>query len=246
MKQSKVVFDKALLSQVIYNNVAQEQTNLLIDYAKKKIIEIGDKIQQWGGRNHMYRTGNLLNSLCWGVSFDNKLVDSGFYREETIHSSKGVDKDGRAYLHEFSPYRYAFPVEGRRLAQEYIKRYGNVGGKGWWRVFWAILAPYWGFWERGFTQTHGLSHNPRYGHNAKGIIRGATFQQFAVMSQTYDVISKDLTPAKTTIKVGVPTYTPSFDIQGRNGGKQHIMGTMERAYANRVDKAQYGRRKKYK
>ncbi len=232
MKQSKVVFDKALLSQVIYNNVAQEQANRLVDYAKEKIIEIGDKIQQWGSRNHMDRTGNLLNSLCWGVSFDNKLVDSGFYREETIHSSKGIDKDGRAYLHEFSPYRYAFPVEGRRLAQEYIKRYGNVGGKGMWRVFLAVLAPYWGFWEEGFHLKH------------KG--GGMSFLQFAVMAQTYDVISKDLTPAKTTIKVGVPTYTPSFDIQGRNGKKQHVMGTMERAYANRIDNPYYGRRKKRK
>lgn len=41
-----------------------EQNRLLIEYAKKEIVKLGKNIEAYHSRNHMDRTGNLLNSLC--------------------------------------------------------------------------------------------------------------------------------------------------------------------------------------
>ena len=62
-------------------------------------------------------------------------------------------------------------------------------------VFFAILAPYWGYWEKGFNMKVGWEGN-----------RTAIFQQFAVMSQFYDIVKSNLKPARTRLKVYVPKY----------------------------------------
>ena len=77
MKESKVIFDAKKLAAEIMKNVSAEQTNRLIEYAKQTILEIGNKIQTYHSRNHMYRSGHLLRSLCCGVSYDGKLVVNG-------------------------------------------------------------------------------------------------------------------------------------------------------------------------
>lgn len=199
MKQSQVKFNPEALRKTLLKNLTEQQTQLLIDYAKEKIRLLGDSIMLYNSRNHMDRTGNLLDSLCWGVSYDGKLAEGGFYRDATAR--------GASYLHEWlsGDVKYLLPVSGHQLAEQYLNSYGNNGAKGW-KVFFAILAPYWGYWEKGFTQIHGLSHNPKYKHNAKGIIRGATFQQFAVMTQFYDVVRQDLKPARTRFRVSVAKY----------------------------------------
>ena len=79
MKESKVIFDAKKLAAEMMKNLSAEQTNRLIEYAKQTILEIGNKIQTYHSRNHMYRSGHLLRSLCCGVSYDGKLVYSGFY-----------------------------------------------------------------------------------------------------------------------------------------------------------------------
>ena len=61
-------------------------------------------------------TGNLLNSLCWGVAYSGELKASGFFRN--AQSTK------ISYLHEWSTEYAAFPVDGHSLAAEYIERYG--------------------------------------------------------------------------------------------------------------------------
>lgn len=165
---------------------SEEQSRLLIEYAKRKVTEIGNRIQEYHSRNHMDRTGNLLNSLCWGVSYDGKLVEGGFYREQ---GAAGV-----SFLHEWfsGDEKYLYPVDGHNLAASYIQKYGNNGAKGW-RVFFAILAPYWGYWEKGFSMYHN------YGGYS-------TFHQFAVMTQYYDEVKKELKPARTRFRTSVVKY----------------------------------------
>lgn len=202
MKESKLInFKPRALKRQMFNNLVEVQTQRLIGYAEQTIKDIGNKIQTYNSRNHMDRTGNLLNSLCWGVAYSGELKASGFYREETIHSEKGIDPinhGGRSFQHEFfeDDYRLAFPVEGRALAAEYIRRYGKMSWNGRWRVWFAILAPYWGFWEEGFALIHGIGKGE---HGKK--FNSASFRKFAVMTEFYDKVSKDLKPASVKLEI---------------------------------------------
>jgi len=205
MKSSKVKFNADKLSKQIFANLVEEQTNRLIAYAEEMIKQIGDTIKTYHSRNHMDRTGNLLNSLCWGVAYDNELKASGFYRE--------ADSLELSFLHERDWDYMAHPVDGHALAEQYIRQYGRLGsGGGTWRVWFAILAPYWGYWERGFTMVSGGGGSP--------FPRSRQRLQFAVMAQFYDKLGADLKPAKTSIKVHVETYTST---------------TRSRDYKHRVD-----------
>lgn len=181
---------------MLFEQLAKEQTARLIEYAKQKVIEIGEYIQTYNSKNHMQDTGNLLDSLCWGVSYDGSLVQGGFYRDKMAYK--------QSYLHEWSTVQWndksygevtasaSEDVNGHELAAAYIQKYGNNGGNGW-KVFFAILAPYWGYWEKGFNMKHP------YGG-------GTTFEHFSVMTQFYDVVRKDLKPARTRFRVSVAKY----------------------------------------
>lgn len=212
MIKSKVIgFNAKSMAAAMMENVVAEQNRRLVEYAKEKILAIGNQIQTYHSRNHMDRTGNLLNSLCWGVSYNGKLVEGGFFRDAVLNN-KGIAKTSESFLHEWfsGDVKYLIPVNGRQLAQTYMQKYGNNGAKGW-RVFFAILAPYWGYWEKGFTLIHGASVNPNAKKNGRlqqGYtgIRGATFKQFAVMTQFYDEIKKDLKPARVRFRVSVAKY----------------------------------------
>ena len=176
-------------------NLIEEQNRRLIAYAENKIVEIGDKIKSYNSKHNMDRTGNLLNSLCWGVSYQGKLIGSGFYRDATTRGAWiGDGYYSTSFLHEFfgSQVFTMYPVNGRQLAEEYIQRNGNTGSRGW-KVFFAILAPYWGYWEKGFTLTSFGKERRR--------------RQFAVMAQVYDQVRRDLKPAKKYyFNVSVPKY----------------------------------------
>lgn len=192
MKRTKVVFNAAALRKRLTDSYVNEQTRRLIEYAKEKIVELGNEIQTYASRNHMDRTGQLLNSLCWGVTYDGKLVDSGFYREEAIRMKSS------SYLHEF--FDNAELVQGRKLAQEYLKAYKPQGDG--WNVFLAILAPYWGYWESGFTMI-GFSRDES-GEPKRKVL--GHFQH-AVLVHKYIEFLADLKPAKVTINVFVPKYS---------------------------------------
>lgn len=190
-------FDPVKLANDLLKGYIQEQNNRLIAYAQTMIIEIGTKIKSYHKANNMDRTGNLLNSLCWGVSYKGKLLDSGFYREETLRD-KGIAGTSASYLHEWFPgdEKYLIPVNGRKLAEEYIQKVGNTGSRGW-KVFFAILAPYWGYWEKGFNMNPGFGGSPH-------------FVQFSVMAHIYDQVRNDLKPAKKYyFNVSVPQYEHS-------------------------------------
>ena len=192
MIKSKVIgFNAKSMAAAMMKNVVAEQNRRLVEYAKENILAIGNQIQTYHSRNHMDRTGNLLDSLLWGVSYEGKLVEGGFYRDAQAR--------GESYLHEWfsGDVKYLIPVKGRQLAQTYMQKYGNNGAKGW-RVFFAILAPYWGYWEKGFTMKSGGGDS--------GIPRSTRFMQFAVMTQFYDEIKKDLKPARVRFRVSVAKY----------------------------------------
>lgn len=229
MKESKVIFDAKKLAAEMMKNLSAEQTNRLIEYAKQTILEIGDKIQTYHSRNHMYRSGHLLRSLCCGVSYDGKLVYSGFYGDIALksHTTSWEENTTNSYLHEWIPEYEAFQIDGRQMAQNYIQRYGHMGsGKGSWRVFFAILAPYWGYWETGFNMVHGLGKN-----------RKSSFHQFAVMTEFYDKVNKDLKPAKVKFEITKDmNYTKSYHVKSVKGHKGYVRGTIERRYDNWMKK----------
>jgi len=186
-KKTRVRFNAKALAMELTKNIIAQQNRILIDYAKEKITHIGAAIQTYHGAHNMDRTGNLLDSLCWGVSYDGKLVKGGFYRKAAAH--------GESYLHEWfsGDVKYLIPVNGHALAEKYLQSYGNNGSKGW-RVFFAILAPYWGYWEKGFNMKSGFGSG------------GAKFHQFAVMTQFYDEVKQDMKPARTRFRVSIAKY----------------------------------------
>lgn len=229
MKESKVIFDAKKLAAEMMKNLSAEQTNRLIEYAKQTILEIGNKIQTYHSRNHMYRSGHLLRSLCCGVSYDGKLVYSGFYGDIALksHTTWNEANTTNSYLHEWIPEYEAFQIDGRQMAQNYIQRYGSAGsGNKTWRVFFAILAPYWGYWETGFNMVHGLGKN-----------RKSSFHQFAVMTEFYDKVGKDLKPAKVKFQITKDmNYTKSYHVKSVKGHKGYVRGTIERRYDNWMKK----------
>lgn len=198
MHKSRVTnWDANKMKKQLFAILSAEQNKRLIGYAKGKIVEIGQAIEQYHSAHHMDRTGNLLNSLCWGVSYNGSLIEGGFYRDAVLHNN-GIGGSSTSYLHEWfgGDEKYLEPVNGRQLAEEYLQKYGNNGAKGW-RVFFAILAPYWGYWEKGFTM------KSKFGAGKSGI---SGFYQFAVLTYFYDSIKKDLKPARTRIRVSVRKY----------------------------------------
>lgn len=229
MKESKVIFDTKKLAAEMMKNLSAEQTNRLIEYAKQTILEIGDKIQTYHSRNHMYRSGHLLRSLCCGVSYDGKLVYSGFYGDIALksHTTWNEANTTNSYLHEWIPEYEAFQIDGRQMAQNYIQRYGSAGsGNKTWRVFFAILAPYWGYWETGFNMVHGKGKNKK-----------SSFHQFAVMTEFYDKVGNELKPAKVKFQITKDmNYTKSYHVKSVKGHKGYVRGTIERRYDNWMKK----------
>lgn len=198
--KTKIIgFNPAMIKKEAENYLIPIQTEKLIEYAKEEIIKLGDKIQTYNSRNHMDRTGNLLNSLCWGVAYRGELKGSGFYRDETTHS-KGLDGGRESFLHEFFRNDQE-EVNGRKMAEEYIKSFKGTS-KGW-SLFIAVLAPYWGYWESGFTMKFGFEEDE------DGNMRTTQrrFMQFQVMTHVFDDVRMALKPAETHFSVFVPKYS---------------------------------------
>lgn len=196
MKKSKVKFNKASFCKELTINLVDLQTQLFIDYAEERIRLIGDAIQLYNSRHHFDRTGNLLNSLCWGVAYSGRLKASGFYRDARVKSySVGKTQSSQSFLHEFfAKYREAYEVDGRYLAERFTKSQGHASGQGYWRVWFAILAPYWGYWEKGFNMK---SH---FGNRSRRL-------QFSVMAEFHDKVTEELSPANVKFEVFVPEYS---------------------------------------
>ena len=173
MKKSKVIFPQKAIEKQIFTKMSALQTERLVEYALREIQLIGNDISVFPHANNLDRTGNLLDSLCWGVYFNGKKKDSGFYRNLTAGEI--------SHLHEYSrPMGKA--VSGHYMAQQFIQKYKPTNDKGW-EVFFAVLAPYWGYWETGFETPSGKQ------------------LRWQVMTRHYDVVSNDLKPANVTFNI---------------------------------------------
>ena len=219
MKQGKIIgFNATKMAEQMMANAVAEQNRRLVEYAEARVMLLGETIASYGGANGMDDLGNLLDSLCWGVCYDGKMIKSGFYRQQRatqpteLHaysnaavlegSTRGKwkhlyneDKNKAKQLQKanWSYTSASEPVNGHQLAAEYLAKAHSKCKANQWMVFFAICAPYWGYWEKGFNQIHHFSGT-------------SSFRQFAVMSQFYDHISSQLKPAKAKIKIHVEKY----------------------------------------
>ena len=158
------------------------QGEALVSYASNKIVQIADAIKATG--YDMEDNGNLLDSLCWVVSFDGKKVGSDYYRKKQAGE--------KSYLHTRFPKEFwkNYPVDGHALASLFIREHGKRSEKGQWCVYFAILAPYWGYWELGH-------------HN----VLTRRFEKFAVMVEKSDEVRRELSPAAVDFRSSYPTYS---------------------------------------
>lgn len=197
-KTKLIGFSPARIKKEAANYLIPIQTERLIEYAKAEIVKLGNKIQEYNSRNHMDRTGNLLNSLCWGVYYQGKMKGSGFFRKETTQD-KGIEGTSQSYLHEF--FERTDTVNGRQMAQEFIDSYKGFSEG--WTIFFAILAPYWGYWEGGFTMKTGLKQDDDGNwHFTKKL-----FMHHQAMTYVYDDVRMDLKPKTKHLDVYIPKYS---------------------------------------
>lgn len=193
MKKSRVIGMNAYMNQVrkeLMNVCVDNITNYLIDYAQQTIQNIGNKIGSFSSRHNMDDTGNLLDSLCWGVYYKGDVKQTGFYRDQVATQNSSMHAWSKAHFKEkFGTFKGQWAgggldkgidasedVYGHRFAEEFLNSYKSKYTKGW-QVFFAILAPYWGYWESGFTA--------KFWH-------GNRYYKFAVMTELYDQIKQDL------------------------------------------------------
>lgn len=226
MKKSKVIGLSAYTRQLrkeLTDYWVGVQTANLIDYAKTEIKKLGDMIQTYNSANHMDRTGNLLNSLCWGVTYDGRMSECGFYRSERTNITynrwgqvRGMGFQGGhgSSLHEFFT-NDSIPVDGRKFAEEFLL--SKHGKRNKWTVFFAILAPYWGYWESGFTMRTGSDATDENGNRVSNAPRMTRFMQFQVMTHIFDDVRMALKPSETNLTVYVPKY--SYSARSAKGKK---------------------------
>lgn len=176
--KSTVKFQDGLYKRSVLAKIAKEQSRRLILYAQSKIQSIGDSINLYNSANNMDRTGNLLDSLCWAVYYKGQRKGFGYYREETAAQD--------SHLHEWSR-PMGVSVNGHVMAQNFVATYVSHYKDGW-EIFFAVLAPYWGYWEKGFR-----------------MIRNNQTYKWQVMTQHYDVIKQDLAPTKVTFHNYIPS-----------------------------------------
>lgn len=206
MSKSKIIglgeYTRALKKELTEYWI-KEQTRLLIEYAEKEIVKLGNRMSSYSSANGLDRTGNLLNSLCWGVTFNGETKGSGFFRPAVLHS-RGIDGGSTSYLHEFFPNDME-AVNGRQMAEDFIKSYSGQSVK--WEVYFAVLAPYWGYWEGGFRMKSGGGTVYSGTKQQRDIPVSYRHMQFQVMSHVFDDVRMDLKPAKTHLSVYRPKYS---------------------------------------
>ena len=110
--------------------------------------------------------------------------------------------NSESFLHEWfrGDVKYSYPIDGRELAKNYIDSYGRKDFIGW-KVFFAILSPQWGYWEKGFRLK--MKSSPY----DEGDTTNFKFVRFAVMTEFYDEVRSELKPTRTRFRCSVNKYS---------------------------------------
>ena len=178
--KTRVKFNADKVQKAMIKKVVNAQTDKLVAYAQEEIAIMGDTLKTKMRGKPSDRTHNMLNSLVWAVYYGGKEAKHGYYR-------KSPSTKGDSYLHEIGS--DPIPVNGRKLAQHFLDTYKPRETQGW-EIVWAILAPYYAYWEQGHD-------NIFYGK----------FVKFDLMTQRYDHIKNTLgSEVRVTIDVNVPKY----------------------------------------
>ena len=134
--------------QKMFDIISSKQTAKLLEYAPLQLANA------YNNRSFTNRTANLADSYVWAVYFMGKIQGSGYLwnnREATTES---------IYHHT--------KINGRKLAEEFVKRYKAENFKGW-EIVWAATAPYSVILESGSSNRN----------------------RFFVLSNMYDEIASD-------------------------------------------------------
>lgn len=178
--KTKVKFNANKFRETIMKKIVKEQTERLVAYAQEEIVKMGESLSKKMAGKPSDRTHNMLNSLVWAVFYDGKQAKHGYYRQSA--STRGT-----SYLHEIG--HEPIEINGRELARHFLMTYQPNVSNGW-EIVWAVLAPYYAYWEEGHKNTF-------YGK----------FVKFDMMTQRYDHIRNTLGDlAKVTIEIDVPKY----------------------------------------
>ena len=147
----EVHIDTSKLKQVkqeMFNAIASKQTAKLLEYAPLQLANA------YNNRSFKNRTANLADSYVWAVYFMGKIQGSGYLWNNRAATTESI------YHHT--------KINGRKLADEFIKRYKAENFNGW-EIVWAATAPYSVILESG-------SNN---------------MNRFFVLSNMYDEIASD-------------------------------------------------------
>ena len=130
MKQGKIIgFNAAKMAEQMMANAVAEQNRRLVEYAEQRIIMLGETINSYNSKHYMDDTGNLLDSLCWGVCYNGEMVQSGFYRSPKANMP--------SYLHGWSNVEFADPKRFKKHAVvvsgwfslQFLLPIGDIGKK---------------------------------------------------------------------------------------------------------------------
>ena len=128
-------FNGKLFGKRLYDRIAKEQTERLIEYAEEEIVHL---VESKGFDN---RTANLSDSYLWCVYQNGKRKGYGTYGRKQARKN--------SLLHEYSPSK-SVPVNGRKLANDFARAYTPEESRGWEIVF-AAVAPYGAYMAEGYT-----------------------------------------------------------------------------------------------
>jgi hypothetical protein len=175
MASVRVFFKKSEVKKRLEKIAFKQQTLNLVEYAENEIKNIASELTG-GSFNLDASTGNLLDSLCWGVYFNGNVRNMGYYRKQQASED--------SYLHALSSNKIS--VNGHFLAQQFIANYKPTTHG--WEIVFGILAPYQAYWEAG-----------HYNVMLKQQVR------FMALTQRYDVIKNELSPlCKVYLEINRP------------------------------------------
>lgn len=148
------------------SEVRQGMLSAFSERHTRKLVEYAPLILKnaYNRRNFSNKTWNLADSYVWAVYYRGEVKGSGYLWNGRAASADSV-------LHEYSATKRV-PVNGRKLAEEFVASYVSTF-QGGWEMVWAAVAPYARILQNGW-------------------VSGGRKHQFDVVSSIVDETRKDL------------------------------------------------------